>query len=111
MNILEKIKNKIVVWLGVKKDVVVDVAVPLEQNTQTADELKAEINKLNSRISFMTEKMEKLYQQQEQMLVMSEQILYYSSGSFEDTSTSTSQETKIENGKNVVQMKGLYRLN
>ena len=109
MKILEMIKGKIVSWLSKKEDVNVPV---IEQNTnQTTADLEAEIKKLNSRISFMTQKIEEMTQKQEQILCNVEQVLFHSSGSFATEEEPNKIETTIENGKNVVQMKGWYRLN
>lgn len=76
-------------------------------------DLQAEIKKLNSRISFMAEKMEKMTLQQDQMLCHIEQVLFHASGSFatEEGNINKNPETKIENGKNVVQIRGFRHLN
>lgn len=113
MKILDIVKN----WFN-KKDVVeikTDDSVVAQQNTNTVDntDLQAEIKRLNSRISFITEKMEKMTQQNEQMLCQMEQVLFHTSGSFhaEENDINKNIETKIKNDKNVVNIRYLSHLN
>jgi hypothetical protein len=115
MKVIEIVKNKIIGWIddiahvetiNTKKDVE-------EQQQNSNTELKAEISKLNSRISFMAEKIERLNKQQDTLSCYCEQILYNSSSNGVDdnnieTSFSTDkiiEKNEIITPKNVIPFK------
>lgn len=57
--------------------------VRLETFDDQITSLKSEIKKLNSRVSFLVDKIEKMSNQQDNILCQTEQILFNASGSFD----------------------------
>ena len=107
MNLYKKISDKIKKILSRKKTETKKI-----QNNVINEqlELDKQMNKLNSRISLMAQKIEEMQKQQEQTLMFVEQILYHASGSFEENSNNPSRARESDNKENFVN-KFPYKLN
>jgi uncharacterized coiled-coil protein SlyX len=108
MKLIKTIMNKFAGWLGKKKQIERKTVI-VENTNNTITQENLEIKKLNSRVSFLTQKMEEMQTQQNQLLVLVEQILFHTSGSFDEDQNQ--DVTFDKEGKNLVQIKSNYKLN